>query len=467
MRALSIFLFCLAPVLLSASGPLFVSTQEGELAVFDPMAWRLRAQLRDLDHPPALAFEAEPNRAWTLFRGSTSLRRLALDQARSLPTALTVSGTPKSLAWIRPHGPLAVITEEHRQLLFYHPEGATITPSALELPGDPVSLAYPPQANHLAVVLKNPDRICLIDTKQWTIIRILSLPYPAWDLEFSRDGRWVAASHEDHGLVSLVDLKGKQLARRLVVGQSPRGLALSPNGQRLWVAHQMGATGGISAINVTANAVVRSFRVVGETYGMTYLAAEEGQEARLVVAAYVPEAQQTGMLYALNLDLTQLISNQPMDGTPYKIHYPPLTGRRLPSPTATASPTPARALQGTATPTPVPRRRGHGLLRGGFHGRVQNEEAARLLTNAAGKVEAVNRRGRRYPGTVYPDGSFEIRKLPWGTYQLVFEIEGYRRKVLPQVLLAFTGTQALEVLLRESPATPTPPSRTDLSAPIE
>jgi hypothetical protein len=257
-----------------------------------------------------------------------------------------------------------------------------------------------------------------VDTQNWAVARTLALPYPAWQVEFSRDSRWVAASHVDHGLISLLDLTGRQLARRLVVGKSPRGLAISPDGTRLWVAHQMGETGGVSAIAVTANAVVSSFRVVGETYGMAYLEGANDEEARLVVAAHVPEAQQTGMLYALNLDLTRLISNQPLDGIPYKIHYPPpLQTWLAATPTPAAAPTPQPADSGEALPLSATARtqRNHGLLRGGFRGVLLYENA--VLRSPIGKVEAVNRRGRRYPGELHPDGSFEFTRLPWGTLE--------------------------------------------------
>jgi hypothetical protein len=161
------------------------------------------------------------------------------------------------------------------------------------------------------------------------------------------------------------------------------------------------------------------------------------------------------MLYALNLDLTRLISNQPLDGTPYKIHYPPPMHTRpeaTATPAASRTPPPAvtQALPLSATAGSLPRR-SHGLLRGGFRGVLLYEQTA--LQAPHGKIEAVNRRGRRYPGELRSDGSFEFTRLPWGTYQLVFKIEGFHRKVVDDQLLAFTCSSPLEVELLALPST--------------
>ena len=455
MKAFLLFLCVLFPALAAWAGPLALSTREGGLASFDPQAWQLLGQLAAPSLAGEIALEPSGRTAWLARPGSSRVVQVNLEDGRETGQALVFSEPPRSLAWVALTGQLAVLPENSPRVYLVNPSDTSAT-ATVAIPQAGVSLAPGPDTGTLAVMLADPDRLCLVDARQAAVVRTLALPYPAWALQFSRDGRWVAASHEVRGLVSLVDLQGRQLARRLEVGVSPRGLALSPDGSILWVAHQSGSTGVVSAIHVTTNAVAKSFRVVGETYGLAYLPASDHQPAgRLVVSAHVPEAEQTGMVYALDETLDRLLSNQPLDGTPVRIHVPPKAAPPAQSPTPTPapsfSPTPGGPLP---TATPIPRRSGNGLFRGGFHGRLLDQGQA--IASTVGRVEAVNRRGRRYPGQLFDDGRFEIRKLPWGNYRLEFELEGYKPRTVPDQLLAFSGTRSLDVELEKKKDRPKP-----------
>jgi hypothetical protein len=257
----------------------------------------------------------------------------------------------------------------------------------------------------------------------------------------------------------IVALESDPEGRRLYALAMPASATAGDRGEVLWV-------------DLKAATILARQSLIGLPRALLLLPAEEPREAQLLVAAWVPDLK-TGMLYALDLALIQVLSSQVMPGDPRSIRYAPAL-RSLADPAAgedeaqaveldasgdspaAALPAPARPLSATAkalpaSPTAKPAEaKRNGLLSGSFAGQVLDAVSNEPLPRA--KVTALNRRGKAYPGVVDGQGRYRIDGLPYGTYQLLAEAEGHQARRLADKTLALTSEERVDLKLEPARA---------------
>ncbi len=447
------FLALLAALVLQGgalAGPLFVTSSDSGTAVFDPYRWSLAGTLEHSRDPSQLVFEEDGARLWTISTDGKALNEVDLDSNRVLrrldpgfpPLALCPAGNGRMLV-ASARGDLLRLMDTRQG----GPPGGS-----LELPGKPLALFPLPDGRRAAALLSLPagpsavsgTAVEILLARSLSPTQTVDLPFPAWDLAFSGDGRYLAASHEREGLVSLVDLRGRRLTRQIQVGPGPRGLALSRDGGLLWVAHRQKdrPTGCVSLVDLGADRVVATRDLVGEVRGLALLPAQGARPAQVVVAAVIPEAQRTGMLYSLDPGLKRILDDQPLAGRPLRVLSP--VSAAPPGPSAPAPVQVSRAAGTAATPAADASGLG-GFLKAGFEGRVLDRRGGGPLARA--RVWAVNPAGRTFPGTVDGRGDYRIPGLPWGSYRVEARASGYRDLTTPARTLAFTSALRLDLEL--------------------
>jgi DNA-binding beta-propeller fold protein YncE len=112
------------------------------------------------------------------------------------------------------------------------PEGRVI-----ELGNKPEGMTVDPRTGLLAVALKTPNRVALVDADRPQLVRRLSLPGPARHLALARPGGPVLAPVEKAGTVAELSLR-EGPRRRLTAGQGPHDAAPAAGGD-VWVTDEL------------------------------------------------------------------------------------------------------------------------------------------------------------------------------------------------------------------------------------
>jgi hypothetical protein len=222
-------------------------------------------------------------------------------------------------------------------------------------------------------------------------------------------------------------------------------LAVDPALRRLWLGYEaLNAQGGLDhglALVDLASATLSAFaRVEGEPRALAYAAAQGGQPEQLLLAMALPSPEQ-GALLALAPDLSQVRKSldlaSPPDGLRWAGLQPPAA---VPAPAAAASPrtaSPAAEAQGDSSAA-----KGFKSpfqpLKGLFYGQVRDASGAAV---AGAKVRALNRRGQAVEAVAGDDGKYSLGPLSFGSYQLVAEKEGFRKRILSEQLLLENARQ--------------------------
>jgi len=174
-------------------------------------------------HPHAVTWSPDGRHVAVADRGADTVTLYAIDREASQLSPVCAVGAnpgegPRS-AVFSPHETVLVVANELRATVATYRYGAAegvLIPEAL-VPTDPPG--YVPE---------NPDDF-------------FSLTHPS-AMAISRDGESLFVLNRGPNTVAWFDVKGPQLHLRSVTasgGEGPWGLALAPDGDRLWVAHRI------------------------------------------------------------------------------------------------------------------------------------------------------------------------------------------------------------------------------------
>ncbi|MDQ3642817.1 MAG: YncE family protein, partial [Actinomycetota bacterium] len=92
----------------------------------------------------------------------------------------------------------------------------------------------------VAVALRNPSRLALIDTRTAQVTRVVPVPGAARHLQLVAPGGPVIVPGEDTDVVARVDLRTGEVQAQTKVGRQPHDAAAVDG--RLYVADELGGT---------------------------------------------------------------------------------------------------------------------------------------------------------------------------------------------------------------------------------
>jgi predicted CXXCH cytochrome family protein len=131
--------------------------------------------------------------------------------------------------------------------------------------GDVRSVALSPDGAWVAAVDRAGGGVALVDAESRAVRRTIPVggrPRACvWD---AADPRWLYVAVEDDGAVAIVDRTQGQVAGTIPVGRLPSGLAVSPSRQELYVAHRIDAQ--VTVVDLTKRARAAEVGLADEAY---------------------------------------------------------------------------------------------------------------------------------------------------------------------------------------------------------
>jgi YVTN family beta-propeller protein len=169
---------------------------------------------------------------------------------------------------LSPDERVAYVTQENLDVLLVIDVEARATIDTIQVGRVPVDIAITPDGKKLYVVNAFGRDITVIDADAGQVTGTIDIGATPGEIVVTKDGLRAYVSNLDRGVLSVLDL-----VRDLVVGaiklpvEASRGLALSPDGETLYV----GAGGLLVAVSVTRNLISRSLRVGNATAALGIL----------------------------------------------------------------------------------------------------------------------------------------------------------------------------------------------------
>src|SRR4051812_23453658 len=209
------------------------------------------------DGPFGVAVDAEGH----VFISQTNSGRVAssLYPVSDFTTGDLGGGTPTSIALLG-HG-TALITpsgpDTNDASVIDLATEKVLTQVTLDVPAFSAITAPDSQTAYLGT---NDGRVLVFDVASSTVTGSIDLGVPdsrANHLAFNSGGTLLYASSFTTGTISEIDVASQSVARLLVVGGEPQGLALSPDGNELFLADEAG-TGTIKVLDLVRNVVAVS-----------------------------------------------------------------------------------------------------------------------------------------------------------------------------------------------------------------
>src|SRR3954466_3073736 len=209
------------------------------------------------DGPFGVAVDAEGH----VFISQTNSGRVAssLYPATDFVTGDLGGGTPTSIALLG-HG-TALVTpsgpDTNDASVIDLATEKVLSQVTLDVPAFSAITAPDSQTAYLGT---NDGRVLVFDVASSTVTGSIELGVPdsrANHLALNSDGTLLYASSFPPGTISEMDLASQSVARLLIVGGEPQGLALSPAGNELFVADEAGP-GAINVLDLVQNVVETS-----------------------------------------------------------------------------------------------------------------------------------------------------------------------------------------------------------------
>jgi len=176
---------------------------------------------------------------------------------------ITVGVRPEIIAF-NPSGTLAYVTNSVGNTVSVIDTTANKETTKLAVGGVPIGVAFTPDGKKAYVTLADKSRVAVIDAIANTVSSTtipLSYSNPigiainsAGTFAYVADFGLAEASPAQAGAVSVIDLSKNAEVAAIPVGLGPTGIALSPDGSRVYVANYVGGT--VSVVDATTNKMI-------------------------------------------------------------------------------------------------------------------------------------------------------------------------------------------------------------------
>ncbi|OAN27477.1 Ig-like domain-containing protein [Mycolicibacterium iranicum] len=133
----------------------------------------------------------------------------------------------------------------------------------------PSNVALSPTRNRLYVTNTADNSVSVVDTSTRTVVAAVGVGAAPFGVAVSADGKWAYVTNELGNSVSVIDTATNTLVTSVGVGIRPAALAFSPDGRRLYVANggssSLSGDGGVSVIDTATNTIVDADDADGAT----------------------------------------------------------------------------------------------------------------------------------------------------------------------------------------------------------
>ena len=125
---------------------------------------------------------------------------------------------------------------------------------------DPHNLVLSPDGTRLYVICQGSHMLVTLDTETFSVVAKLRVSAQPYDAVTDLSGDFLYVSSAAMAVVEVIDLRlhEQEIVAQIPVGPKPKGLALHPNGTRLYVVHFL--TGNVSVIDPRDNTFIQEIQ---------------------------------------------------------------------------------------------------------------------------------------------------------------------------------------------------------------
>ena len=142
-------------------------------------------------------------------------------------------------------------------------ETASLTlKTILKGPSDPEQTSVSRDGRRLYIANEDVGKATVLDIQSGESIAEFEVGGEPEGVTTSPDGRFVYVTSEEDNLVSVIDTASHQLVKRIPVGARPRDTAFSPDSSRAYVSGENDAS--VSVVDTSSHTVIQTIRLTGE-----------------------------------------------------------------------------------------------------------------------------------------------------------------------------------------------------------
>jgi Uncharacterized conserved protein len=165
---------------------------------------------------------------------------------------------------LMPAGDFAYVSVPAVNQIFVIDPATNAVTATIPLPNTPGALAISPAAGKAYVGLSNyiypQGQLAIVDLTSQSMVDSIPLPFHIWSIALHPIGSSVwTIPGDDSNTVVPIDLFSKTIGQAVNVGKGPLGIALTPDGQRAYVANQ--TSGTVSVVDTGSGSVVATIPV--------------------------------------------------------------------------------------------------------------------------------------------------------------------------------------------------------------
>jgi YVTN family beta-propeller protein len=142
-------------------------------------------------------------------------------------------------------------------------ETASLTlTTILKGPSDPEQTSVSRDGRRLYIANEDVGKATVLDIQSGESIAEFEVGGEPEGVTTSPDGRFVYVTSEEDNLVAVIDTASHQLVKQIPVGARPRDTAFSPDSSRAYVSGENDAS--VSVVDTSSHTVIRTIRLTGE-----------------------------------------------------------------------------------------------------------------------------------------------------------------------------------------------------------
>lgn len=110
--------------------------------------------------------------------------------------------------------------------------------STISVGSEPSQVTASPDGSRVYIANLGSDSVSVIDTASGTVVATISVGQRPWGIDIAPDGRHVYVANFDAGNISVIDTASNNTVATVPVGAQPSGVAVSADSSRVWVSHR-------------------------------------------------------------------------------------------------------------------------------------------------------------------------------------------------------------------------------------
>ena len=214
---------------------LFVSNEDAaEMSVLDLGSGTIVQRVKVGEEPEGVTVRPDGRVVYVTCEATSEV--VAVDTSTfEVLAAMKTGPRPRAVAFGRDGTPGFVSSENGAAVTVFDPASHKVTASieipqieGAPMPPRPMGLVLSPDGRHLFVSLGRASSVAVVDVATRAVTRtITDVGVRPWGIGVSADGRTLYTANGPSGDVSIIDVESGRIAKRLEVGGSPWGIAVS------------------------------------------------------------------------------------------------------------------------------------------------------------------------------------------------------------------------------------------------